>query len=492
MARHRTFKPAMSRRGFLRTAFLTGSSAAAVPVLQACGGGGSGSPGSNSGTAGAGDSGTVGSPSTPTTNAGELAIPTGPLANIPPLGATNADGLRAPEGWTIRHIAHSGSPVAGANNTPVSAYTWHSFPDGGACYPKNDGGWIYTSNSEVIGAPQGGCGAIEFDMNGNPINAYSILQNTMQNCAGGATPWNTWLSGEEHGSGQIWECDPYSASQGIAKPTLGLFGHEAAAVDPINKMVYLTEDAGGQSRFYRWVPDESDWPEDADRAALENGTLQVLNIEGFEDGGYSDDPAPLRQLRTVSWKDAVNPDQPQGNVRNNLSDNGETAPGTRTPGGEGLWYYELPAAAQSAPSVSVHSTPVPTRGLIFFTTKTDNRVYALDIENQVIELIFDNEQIPENMTDVDNLTVSPAGDILVAEDLVGSRTNIRIIVVIPNEPAKVLLEVYHTASEICGPAFSPDGSRLYFSSQRGPATSGTTAAGSGSTIELIIPPEFRG
>lgn len=75
------------------------------------------------------------------------------------------------------------------------------------------------------------------------------------------------------------------------------------------------------------------------------------------------------------------------------------------------------------------------------------------------------------------------------------------MVVIPNQPAKVLVEVRHEGSEICGTAFLPDGSRLYFSSQRGPNirgghtllsyVPGAPGVGTGVTYEVTIPEEFR-
>lgn len=465
-----------SRRSLLRGLLFSGGAAASLPLLQACQGGQSGAMLRE------------GSPNP--AMGGELFIPTGPLAKIGPLGEPDLiEGIAVPEGFSVRAVARHGLPPAVG-----SLYPWHAFPDGGACFTRENGGWIYTSNSEIPGI--GGVGALVFDPDGTIVSAYPILTNTSTNCAGGSTPWNTWLSCEEIDTGLTWETDPYGVVGGVAKPSLGTFKHEAAAVDLRNKVVYQTEDTG-DGRFYRWVAEASDWSESSQRLALENGRLQVMNIEGFEDGGYPEDVADIRQLRRVTWVDVVSPDQPQVEVRAALSGAGESVPGTRFRGGEGLWFYELPEEVQSVPP----GGSKPTRGIAFFTTKSDNRVFAYDVENDLIELIFDNEQISPAFNDVDNLTVSPAGDVLVAEDLTESGRAIRIMVVIPNEPAKTLVEVRHEGSEICGPAFSPDGSRLYFSSQRGPILpglqnvanfiAGAPGQGTGVTYELTIPEEFR-
>ena len=109
--------------------------------------------------------------------------------------------------------------------------------------------------------------------------------------------------------------------------------------------------------------------------------------------------------------------------------------------------------------------------------------------NQLIELIFDNDnmQVETGFNDVDNVTVSPAGDVLVAED----GDLMRLYVIVPNEPAKLLMQINKGGSEITGPAFTADGSRLYFSSQRGPSGVDGTGSG-GATYEMTIPAEFRG
>ncbi len=374
------------------------------------------------------------------------------FSSLGPLREPDALGLALPAGFTARIVAVSGErPAPGAS-------IWHTYPDGGATFAAPDGGWVYVNNSEVpLGA--GGVSALRFDRHGQVVGAHRILNGTSTNCAGGATPWGTWLSAEETSLGRVWECLPFgSASQAAVRPALGTFKHEAVAVDPVHRTLYLTEDEG-QGRFYRFVCSESDWPASAARPALRSGRLQVLQVDGVAANQLPPDEMDLSHPRHVSWVDVSSPSLPQGVVRGVL---GSKAPGTVFRGGEGLWYFN---------------------GIVYFSTKGDNRIWAFEPATQQLQVIYDfatASPADRVLSGVDNLTVSHRGDVLVAED----GGNMELCVILPDRRVKVLLRVHgQDESELTGPAFSPDGTRLYFNSQRG----GRQGAGLGITYEVKLP-----
>jgi secreted PhoX family phosphatase len=63
-------------------------------------------------------------------------------------------------------------------------------------------------------------GAIRFDAAGAVVGATRILGETNHNCAGGATPWNTWLSCEEVDRGYVYETDPYGRMAAVQRPAM--------------------------------------------------------------------------------------------------------------------------------------------------------------------------------------------------------------------------------------------------------------------------------
>ena len=119
------------------------------------------------------------------------------------------------------------------------------------------------------------------------------------------------------------------------------------------------------------------------------------------------------------------------------------------------------------------------QGLVYFTTKGDNRVWMLDTFIQRIDLLYDRATSPNPiLSGVDNVLVTPVRDVFVAED----GGDMEIVALTPRGGVLPVLQVTgQSGSEITGPALSPDGSRLYFSSQRGGPT------GSGITYEVSGP-----
>ena len=336
------------------------------------------------------------------------------------LGPPNADGLCLPAGFTGRVVARSGTLVAG--------YRWHGAPDGGACFPDGTG-WIYVSNSELDHGA-GGVGAIRFDAAGAIVGATRILGETNHNCAGGATPWNTWLSCEEVDRGYVYETDPYGLRAAVQRPAMGRFTHEAAASDPDRGVVYLTEDHP-KGCFYRFVPDT--WGD------LSSGHLQVLT----------------RRRGTLAWVPVPDPDAGRERTRD------QVAAALRFNGGEGCYYRA---------------------GICYFTTKGDNRVWAYHAAHNRLTVLYDDDGRKEPpLTGVDNVTGTPGGDLYVAED----HGNMELCVITPDRVVAPFLRLLNQdQSEITGPAFNPAGDRLYFSSQR--AIDGTTEGG-GITYEVRGP-----
>lgn len=380
--------PRLSRRALLRLA-LGGAGLAMVPTLAGC----------------------------RDTSAARRAV----AQSEPPLGPPDANGVRLPPGFSSRIVARAGAaPVAGGR------YRWHGAPDGGACFATPDGGWIYVSNSELPDRT-GGVGALRFAADGTVIDAYPICRGTTLNCAGGATPWGTWLTCEEFPGGQVWECDPFGERPAVPRPALGIFQHEAVVVDPGTRRLYLTEDTY-TGRFYRFTPGDV-LPSGA--YDLARGTLEVAAVDADE---------------RVTWHLIADP------IARQTMTAAQVPASTPFRGGEGITILD---------------------GVVYFTTKFDNRVWAYDPGAERLRVLYDDDAFdPPVLTGVDNIVAAPSGELLVAED----GGDMQLVWLDRAGIARPLLQVVgQHDSELAGPAFDPSGTRLYFSSQRG--TSGTRTGG---------------
>jgi secreted PhoX family phosphatase len=342
----------------------------------------------------------------------------------------NELGIRLPEGFSSRLVARGGDRV------PGTGYEWHEASDGAATFPVDDGGWILVSNSETL---DGGASAVRFHRDGRLADAYRILGGTSHNCSGGGTPWGTWLSCEEVEDGIVWECDPTGRRDPVRHPAMGVFKHEAAAVDPRGRRVYLTEDLV-DGRFYRYTPER--WP------SLDAGLLELATVS----------PAGR-----VGWTEVPDPSARRTPTRRQVP--GSTA----LKRGEGIWRDGR---------------------TVYVATTADDRVHAYDIDRERMRVIYDglaSRDAP--LLRVDQLTANRAGEVFVCEDIATKEIDIGVIE--PSGRVSRFLSVtgpQHENSELTGVAFDPSGGRMYFSSQRAGGSDGLP--GPGAIYEISGP--FRG
>jgi secreted PhoX family phosphatase len=290
---------------------------------------------------------------------------------------------------------------------------------------------------------------------------FLSLIGTLRNCAGGATPWNTWISCEEDMRTNIGGLDkfhgypfevPAQVEPEIVEPrplkAMGRFNHEAVAVDPKTGIIYQTEDRT-DGLIYRFIPKENG-------NLHKGGKLQILAIKGeagFSTRNWNGDKNTMDIGRKydVEWLDIknVNP------TRDDLRIRGFKKGAAIFSRGEGMWfgndevYFACTNGGKFNYGQIFRYKPSPNEGQ--FEELLEPGTLELFIESQDIDL----------MQKCDNLTIGGNGDLVICEDLPTPR-----IVGISMEG-----EIYHIAknvgykSEFAGGIFSPDGKILFVNIQ---------------------------
>ncbi|MGW8061295.1 alkaline phosphatase PhoX [Streptomyces ziwulingensis] len=323
-------------------------------------------------------------------------------------------------------------------------------------------------------AAAGGCTVVEVRRGGH-VAEWVGIAGTATNCAGGSTPWGTWLTCEEtedkagqegmtKDHGYVFEVDPEDRRANLdPKPikALGRYAHEAVVIDPRRGHAYLTEDASGPNGLlYRWSPPEG-FRHGRGRLrtlADDAGALQAFKC--FDSGGkFVDDLSRATRTGTVygvDWVDVPDRDARTTSVRRQFT----TGQVTRARKLEGMWWAD--GGAYIVSSFARDESP---------GRPHDGQVWFYDPSRRTLTLKVLLGVNPDPSADgafdgPDNITVSPYGGLVIAEDgdgvqhLFGATDSGRTYPIARNE-LNVGTEAEPEYSEFTGVTFSPDGKTLY-------------------------------
>ncbi len=289
------------------------------------------------------------------------------------------------------------------------------------------------------------------------------LAGTIRNCAGGITPWGSWITCEEsvlkadkmiakdHGYNfEVPATNDIQLHDPIPLKAMGRFNHEAVCVDPRNSIVYQTEDRH-DSLIYRYIPD-------VPGQLQKGGKLQVLSIEDnsiVDTRNWTTTGAKRIKKRkpyNVKWLDIDDVESPYDDLRVRGKNMGAAVFAR----GEGIWFgdNEIYFACTNGGREAI--------GQIFRYTPSQYESQEKESTAPGTLELFLEPNRSDIVENCDNLTIAAHGDLIICED----NHRPRIIGVTPQGKTYKIAKNIGFKSEFAGAVFSPDGNVLFVNIQK--------------------------
>jgi uncharacterized protein len=318
----------------------------------------------------------------------------------------------------------------------------------------------YDRTAEGIALMGGTTTMIIDQKSGRLEQQYMSLAGTIRNCAGGTTPWGSWLSCEEDltqkgtlvGKDHGWVFEVPARHKGLVDPVpltgLGRFNHEAAAVDPVTGIVYLTEDEA-DGLLYRFLPN-------AKGELGAGGRLQALGLVdapmGSDARNWTEQVMERGRPLKTRWIDLDGIDNSAGDLRKR----GHKAGATLFARGEGIHnganevYFTCTSGGKTKLGQVMRYRPSPQEGRSAEKHTPGH-----------LELVVES-QGPSHFNYADNIQVAPNGHLIICEDQSDDNGPVdnHLRGMTPAGDVYAIARL-RTQSELAGICFSPDGRTMF-------------------------------